>query len=59
MLDGRGSLKKNAHGTICWSGRCLPVGVRLCGEVWFVCRDAGGGGFSDERKYLWKRRLCL
>lgn len=52
MLDGRGSLKKRASGTICWRGRCLPVGVGLCEEVWFVCRDAGGGGFSDERKYL-------
>lgn len=42
MLDGRGSLKKRASGNICCRGRCLPMGLGLYGEVWFVCRDAGG-----------------
>lgn len=40
--------------------RCLPVGVGLSGEVRLVCRDGGDReGFSDERKYLFKRRVCL
>lgn len=36
------------------------MGVGLSREVSLVCRDGQGrGGFSDERKYLCKRRVCL